>query len=192
VEQRVTEKEIIEKCKKGDEAAFDELVERHQSKVINMCYGMLSDREDAYDAAQEVFLRVYRHIGSFKGQSSLSTWIYRIVVNVCSDALRKRGKTIVTSLSEEDGDKPVLEIADDSPSPDEAAQRNETVEMVRAAIAKLKDEYREVVLLCDIEGMSYDEAAEAIGCPMGTVKSRLNRARKSLRKILSEKRELFL
>ncbi len=188
----MTEKEIIEKCKKGDEAAFDELVERHQSKVINMCYGMLSDREDAYDAAQEVFLRVYRHIGSFKGQSSLSTWIYRIVVNVCSDALRKRGKTIVTSLSEEDGDKPVLEIADDSPSPDEAAQRNETVEMVRAAIAKLKDEYREVVLLCDIEGMSYDEAAEAIGCPMGTVKSRLNRARKSLRKILSEKRELFL
>lgn len=97
----------------------------------------------------------------------------------------------MTSLSEEDGDKPVLEIADDSPSPDEAAQRNETVEMVRAAIAKLKDEYREVVLLCDIEGMSYDEAAEAIGCPMGTVKSRLNRARKSLRKILSEKRELF-
>lgn len=188
----MTEQEMIERCKKGEESAFGELVEKYQGKVINMCFGMLSNREDAYDAAQEVFLKIYRHIGSFKGQSSLSTWIYKITVNVCNDALRKRSRAAVVSLTPDDDDKSPHEIADDSPSPDEAAQSKEVVSAVRAAIDELKPEYREVILLCDIEGLSYEEAALAAGCPMGTVKSRLNRARKMLREILSEKRELFL
>lgn len=189
----MTEQELVQKCRKGDMNAFDALVTQYQSKVTNMCYGMLSHQEDAYDAAQEVFLKIYKYIGSFKGQSSLSTWIYKITVNVCNDMLRKRSRATVVSLSQEDDeDKPMRELTDDGPAPHEQIQREETCREVRAAIAQLKDEYRQVILLCDIEGLSYEEAAEAVGRPVGTVKSRLNRARKALREILSEKRELFL
>lgn len=190
----MTDQEIIQKCKEGDAQAFDALVTQYQSKVINMCYGMLSHQDDAYDAAQEVFLRVYKHIGSFREMSSLSTWIYKITVNTCNDMLRKRRRTVTVSLSLEDDENSngMPEIADNTPLPEEQIQRRETVAAVREAIAQLKDEYRQMILLCDIEGQSYEEAAQISGCPVGTVKSRLNRARKALRKILSEKRELFL
>ena len=187
------ETDLVTRCKQGDRAAFDELVNQYKNQVVNIAYGMMSDREDALDAAQEVFVRVYRSIGSFKENSSLSTWIYRITANVCNDILRKRQRSgnIISIDSQNDDDERGLEIHDVSAAPEELAEKNERIRIVRQSISELSEEYREVIVYCDIEGMSYDEIAEILNCPQGTVKSRLNRARNALRKKLLEYRELF-
>lgn len=191
----MSETELIKRCQKGDREAFDELVQIYQSQVINIAYGMLSDREDAYDAAQEAFIKVYRNIGNFKGKSSLSTWIYRIVSNVCNDFLRKRqrGGVVVSmnSVTSEDDDKD-MDITDTAPTPEELVELSEEQRALRIAISELSAEYREIITLSDIEQLSYEEISEVLKCPTGTVKSRLNRARNALRKKLLKKRELFL
>ena len=156
---------------------------------------MLSDTEDATDAAQEVFIKVYRNIDRFEGKSSLSTWIYRITSNVCKDFLRKRTRTIqsvsIYESSEDDDDRP-MEIKDSSPTPQEHMEITETQREVRKALDELPEEYKSVIVMYDLEGLSYDEISNVLQCPVGTIKSRLNRARKALKKNLSEKRELFL
>ncbi len=191
----MTEEEIVKDCKKGDREAFDMLVGMYQSKVINLAYSLLSSREDAYDAAQEVFIRVYRSIDSFREKSSLSTWIYRITANICSDMLRKRQRSIrtisVSGVYEDDEDKE-LELRDNAPTPEEYAQANEKQKAVMDALASMKYEYREIITLFDIEGMNYEEISNILKIPTGTVKSRLNRARLALRKKLSENIELFM
>ena len=187
---KLTDTELVSKIKKGDMAAFDKLVEEYNKRVINIAYSLLSDREDALDAAQEVFVKVYKNIGSFRGESTVSTWIYRITKNVCTDILRKRRTTII-SLDNDDDESPRLEIADESTSPEQVAERNEKIAIVRKAIATLDENQRTLVTLYDINGLSYEEIAAILKCPLGTVKSRLYRARESLRKILSENRELF-
>lgn len=186
--------ELVSRLKKGDREAFNELVREYEKQIINIAYGMLSDREDALDAAQEVFVRVYKSIGAFKGQSSLATWIYRITANICNDMLRKRqrtAKTISIYPSDEEEKSPLSELADDRPTPEEALELTERQRAVREGIASLNPDFRAVITLCDIEGCSYEEASEALSIPHGTVKSRLNRARNALRKKLSEKMELF-
>lgn len=188
------ESDLIKRCKNGDREAFNELFAQHESKVINIAYGMLSDRDDAYDAAQEVFIKIYKNISSFKENSSLSTWIYRITSNTCNDFLRKRQRSAGTvsihaSLDEEGRE---IELRDTAPLPEEYAEHNEAQRAVRIAISELSDEYREIITLCDVEDMSYEKIADILKCPVGTVKSRLNRARKALKKKLSENRELFL
>lgn len=186
----MTDTELVSKIKKGDMTAFDKLVEEYNKRVINIAYSLLSDREDALDAAQEVFVKVYKNIGSFRGESTVSTWIYRITKNVCTDILRKR-RAAVISLDNEDDESPRLEIADESTSPEQVAERNEKIAIVRKAIATLDENQRTLVTLYDINGLSYEEISAILKCPLGTVKSRLYRARESLRKILSENRELF-
>lgn len=189
----LTENDLIKKCKKGNREAFNILVTRYQSQVINIAYGMLSDQEDAYDAAQEVFVRVYKGIESFKEQASFTTWLYRITTNVCSDILRKRQKSSnVLSINQEYEDNKDIDLADTAPTPEESMEIGERQKAVRDAISSLREEYRIVITLCDIEGMSYDEIAQVLKVPPGTVKSRINRARNSLKKILYQKRELFL
>lgn len=188
----MTENDLINRCKKGSREAFNELVLKYQTRVINIAYGMLSDREDALDAAQETFVRVYKNIESFKEQSSLTTWIYRITSNVCADILRKRQKgSNIISLNKLSDDNKETDIKDDAPTPEDSAELSERQRAVREAIARLGDEYRTVITLCDMEGLSYDEIAAILKIPSGTVKSRINRARNSLKKILMEKRELF-
>ena len=188
----MTENDLIKKCKKGNREAFNKLFETYQSQVINIAYSMLSDREDAYDAAQEVFVRVYRNINSFKEEASFNTWLYRIITNVCSDILRKRQKgskvVSISQMSEENSD---IDIPDEAPTPEESMELTERQAVVREAISQLREEYRVIITMCDIEGMSYDDIAEMLKVPKGTVKSRINRARNSLKKILIEKRELF-
>ena len=145
---KTDEKELIIKCKSGDRQAFSELVEIYQSKVINMSYGMLSEKEDAYDAAQEVFIKVFRSIDSFEEKSSFSTWIYRITVNVCNDMLRKRQRKISAvslSVSSDGEDEKPMEIKDDAPTPQDSVEKNETQREVRLAISELSDEYRTVI-----------------------------------------------
>ena len=185
---------MIQRLQKGDREAFNELVVQYEKQIINIAYGMLSDREDALDAAQEVFIKVYKNISSFKGQSSLTTWIYRITANVCNDILRKRqrsAKTISLYPSDDDDDNRQGEIADTSPTPEAVLEQSEAQRAVREGIASLSDDFRTVITLCDIEGCSYEKASQILGLPQGTIKSRLNRARNALRKKLSEKRELF-
>ena len=189
----MTENEIITRCKRGDREAFNELVLKYQTQVFNIAYGMLSDYDDASDAAQEVFIKVYRSIASFRGQSSFTTWLYRICANVCNDALRKRQRrgVNVSIDAEEDEKGAAAELASEMPTPEESVEMSERQRAVREAIASLSDEYREVIVLADIRGLSYDETADVLNCPVGTVKSRLNRARAALRKKLLDKRELF-
>lgn len=188
----MTENDIIRRCKKGNREAFNKLVEKYQSQVINIAYSMLSDKEDAYDAAQEVFIRVYKNIDSFQEKSSFTTWLYRITSNICSDILRKRQRnTNVVSISQIYDDSKDADLRDEGPQPEEVAEMTERQRAVRDAISELNSDYKAVITLCDIEGMSYDEISKVLGVPAGTVKSRINRARNSLRKILSEKRELF-
>ena len=155
----------------------------------------MHNHDDAYDISQEVFIRVFKSIKKFKGQSSFSTWLYRITTNACLDELRKRknNKNIISIDQEiqlEDGEV-FRQIEDDGPTPELVAERNELREIIKEAISKLSDEHKEVIVLRDIQGFSYDDIAEIIKCPQGTVKSRINRARRMLKEILKNKVELW-
>ena len=189
----MSDQELIKLCKQGDRQAFNQLVEKYQDRVVNMAYGLLSNKEDAYDAAQETFIKVYRSINSFAEKSSFGTWIYRILSNVCKDMLRKRQRTIkvVSIHNSGDDNENIFDIPDHNPTPEEATEKTELQEKVWEALGKLKAEYREVIVYIDMQGLSYEEVGSALGCPVGTVKSRLNRARAALKKILYENKEHF-
>lgn len=189
----MTDQEIIQLCKQGDRDAFNVLVETYQKQVFNIAYNMLSDYDDASDAAQEVFIKVYRSITSFKEQSAFSTWLYRICSNVCKDILRKRQRRGVSVSLDTDSDSAehIGELPSQQPTPEEHIVMNERQQAVREAIDSLSSEYKEIIIYSDIHRLSYDEIAKILKCPCGTVKSRLNRARNALRKKLSAKKELF-
>ena len=188
----MSESELIKKLKKGDRDAFNELVSQYQNKIINIAYSMLSDYEDALDASQEVFIKIYKSINTFNGNSSLSTWIYRVAANICKDHLRKRQRTAKTvSISGDDEENEFHEIPDKGYTPEETAEHSDLQIQIRKAINSLSDDYKTVLTLCDIENISYEKAAEILKCPVGTIKSRLNRARLALRKKISENKELF-
>lgn len=185
------EKQLIELIQSGDRQAFNELVERYQNKVIHLSYGMLSDYQDACDAAQEVFVKVYRSLDNFRGESSLATWIYRITKNVCADFLRKR-KDHLVSLDEQNEEGIKIEIVDTSKSPEQIAEKKEIQRLVHEALKALDDNSKLIITMFDLEGLSYDEISIVLNLPIGTVKSRLNRAREKLKKNLAKNREHFL
>lgn len=191
------ESELIQKSKNGDIAAFEELICAYQKKTLNLAYRMLGNRPDAEDATQDIFLRVYRSIGGFNEESSFSTWIYKIATNVCLDALRKRKRqnlnnTVSISQQSADDEEYELPIEDSGPSPYEAAQKKEAMRALERALEKLNEEQKTVIVMRDINGFSYEEIATSLDCTLGTIKSRINRARLALRKLLEEDRELFL
>ncbi|HHY83882.1 MAG TPA: sigma-70 family RNA polymerase sigma factor, partial [Clostridiales bacterium] len=188
------EKKLLAKAKKGDIEAFEKLVENYQKKAFNIAYRMMGDYDDANDMTQEAFIRVYKSIKNFKEQSSFSTWIYRIITNVCLDELRKRKNASVVSIDEDvklDDSDVKRQIESDGPTPEETAERNELKRLVGDAIKDLSDEHRAVIVLRDLRGFSYEEIAGILKCPEGTVKSRISRARQALKDILKAKRELF-
>ena len=172
---------FTEKIKHGDKSAFEELVTQYQSKVFSLCMGLVSNREDALDLTQEVFIKIYRNAKSFKGDSKLSTWIYRITKNTCIDFLRKEKRITLEELPDF--------AADPAPSPFETVAALEDREKVRAAIAKLPVNFRSVLLMREYADLSYEEIASAAEISVGTVKSRISRARAMLYKILSEEQE---
>ena len=185
---------LIEKSKKGDIVAFEKLIETYQTKVFNIAYNMLNNYDDANDVAQEVFIRVYKSIKNFKGESSFSTWLYRITTNVCLDEIRKRKNRNVVSIDEDipfDDGEVTRQIVDDSPTPDIIAEKKELREIVNDAIDKLSEEHKTVIVLRELQGLSYEEISNIINCPERTVKSRINRARGALKNILKSKKELF-
>ena len=139
------------------------------------------------DALQESFIKIYRHLGSFKEGSKFDTWVYRIVVNTCNDMLRKNNATMTESrMRSDEEDEYTLELPDPEPGPQEALLRKEQAAQILEALAQLKPDQKEVIVLRDIQGFSYEEISEMLDCSMGTIKSRINRARNRLREILLE------
>jgi RNA polymerase sigma-70 factor (ECF subfamily) len=174
----------------GDKAAFDSLVLKHKDRLFNLCYRLLGDYEEANDSAQETFIKVYRSLKKFRLESAFSTWLYRIAVNTCKNKLKSsafRQKRVMVPLENPisaNRSSPSREIQDDSQCPAMALENKERMRVIQEAINALPEEQREVVTLRDIEGFSYEEVAEITGFNLGTVKSRLARARLSLRKTL--------
>lgn len=185
-----SESRALEAAQRGDAEAFNELVLAYQTTVYNVALRTLGHGEDAADATQETFLAAYRAIREFRG-GSFKAWILRIAVNTCYDLLRRRQRRPSTSLDavvEEAGDTPYL--ADRQVGPERAALATETVGVIEQALRTLPDDQRTIVVLCDVQGLSYEEAAEIEGVALGTVKSRLSRARARLRLFLVERGEL--
>lgn len=174
---------LIEKAKKGDKAAFEELVRLHEQNVYNLTLKMLKNREDALDAAQEVFLKVWINIENFRGDSKFSVWIYRLTYNTCLDVLRKMKKGEIISLTSEE-DEAEKDIPDETLTPEENTLRQETRHIVRKAVEELPEEYRRILIMREFTEMTYTEISKATGLNEGTVKSRLSRARGKLGDIL--------
>lgn len=174
----------------GDVSAFDRLMLKYKDRVYTLCCRFLGDDDEAGDCAQETFVRVYRSLGTFKGASSFSTWIYAIALNTCRNRrqslafrIRKLMVGIDAPRETEDGEMQ-REIAGDDPTPPEELERRETERAVQAAIGALDEERRAVVLLRDVQGLSYEEIATVTGLNPGTVRSRLARARQDLKEKL--------
>ena len=178
-EQELT---IIRRVQHGDTEAFSVLVAAYEKNVFNVALQMTGNREDAEDMAQEAFLKAYNSLPSFRGDSKFSSWLYRIVSNVCLDFKRRQSRRPSSSLTVEDdeGETLQLDIADESQSPEALLERKLTREAVRRGLASLPDEQRQILLLREIQGLSYEEIAEAMDLEPGTVKSRIFRARKKL------------
>ena len=187
----LNEKQLIQMAKMGDENSFESLILGCQSKAYNIALRYLKNEEDAMDALQESFIKIYRHLNSFKEDSRLDTWVYRIVVNTCNDILRKNStrKTTDSIFRSEDDKETVIEIPDSSGSPEEVFDKKEKSEFIVACMDKLSQDQREIIILRDIQGFSYDEISEILKCSVGTVKSRINRSRLKLREIMKEQNQ---
>lgn len=183
----LTDLSLVERCRINDDAAFREVVTRYKTKIYNYIYRMTGSSEDAEDLTQEVFIRMYMSIDSFRGQSSLNTWLFRIAGNLCIDRFRRtKNRTPAFSLDEPIGDAAQAhEVADTSYEPHRLLESGEMADQIQEALGKLPEKLRAALLLHDIEGMPYEEIAQVAGCPLGTVKSRLFNARMQLRQLLS-------
>jgi RNA polymerase sigma-70 factor (ECF subfamily) len=188
----LSEEQLVKRSLQGDLQAFEELVLGYQSKVYALTYRYMGNEEDAYDMFQETFIKAYRSLPTFKGQSSFGTWIYRIASNVCLDELRRRKRRIPTlSLDEPattlDGNELEVEIADTSYSIDILYEQKELSSSIQEVLDQMKKEHKTAIILRDILDLSYEEMAKVMGCSMGTVKSRLSRARNILKEKLLQR-----
>lgn len=177
------ERELIARLQKRDEAAFEELIRQYEKKVYTLCFRMCGNSEDAEEAAQDAFLALWRGIDRFRQESSLSTWIYRLATNACIDTLRRRKKQS-GSVSLDD-EELFVDAVDTSPQPQETVEHRETQKLLQEGLSALPEEYRKVLILREIEGLSYTEIAESASIELGTVKSRISRGRSLLRNFLS-------
>jgi RNA polymerase sigma-70 factor (ECF subfamily) len=179
---------LIEKCRAGDVAAFEPLVEKYRQRVWRLAYNVLRDREEAWDVAQEAFIKAYQALPSFRGQSAFYTWLYRITMNVAADRARSRaaqGRAFGTErVPEEDWERVITDPNPAEASPADAASRREERQKIMRALDQLSEDHRRIIMLGDLEGLSYREIAETLEIPMGTVMSRLHNARKRLRDVL--------
>lgn len=174
---------LVEECRKGDSTAFDELVRRHKDRVYNVVYRFLGNREDALDVAQETFVRAYRSITEFKGRAQVYTWLHSIAANLARNRLRdggRKGRNLGAPL---DALSPSAMPRTES-TPRAAAERHELDEALQQCLNDLPEHYRMAFVLRTFDDLSYDEIAQTLGCPTGTVKSRINQARTMLRERL--------
>lgn len=177
---------LVLRCKEGDREAFDEIVARYKDGIYNYISRMISNRDEVDDLAQEVFVRAYMGMKSFRQDANLRTWLYRIASNLCIDRYRRAGiekRLIVPIEREHDGEEGAREIdlPDRTHDPQVVCERAELQAQIQRALARLPDKLRTTILLYDMEGLSYEEIAEVLEVPVGTVKSRLFNARMQLR-----------
>jgi RNA polymerase sigma-70 factor (ECF subfamily) len=181
--------ELVERCQRGDLAAYEVLVRRHQQRVFQYAFSRIRNEQDATDLSQETFVKAWQAIGGFKKSAQFSTWLYRITTNLCIDFARRRERRPTVPFEEAvdpDSDADVEVPPSNQPLPTEEAQRRELREQIDAALLELSPEHRAVVQLREFEGLDYAEIAKAVGCSLGTVMSRLHYARKHLQKLLKE------
>jgi len=186
---------LVERGAKGDREAVDTLIRKHQNRAYQYAYRLTRDQEAAADIVAEAFLRVYRSIQGFKGQSAFTTWLYRIITNCYLDSRKKASSRPTSSLDEvmetPDGDL-IRQFVSDEEDPLDVLARHRTAETLSDATDALPDQYRTIVTMYHGEMLSYEEISESLSIPIGTVKSRLNRARTALAQMLSHKREELL
>jgi RNA polymerase sigma-70 factor, ECF subfamily len=178
------EAELIARAKKGDREAFGALVKRYEHRVVGVALAVVHNQDDALELAQETFVRAYENLRSFESRSSFSTWLYRIAANLAVDFWRREGRHNV--LRGEDAESELSKISNASGDSFRVASQGELGERLGKALKELTPEHRAVILLREVEGLSYDEISEVLQCPRGTVMSRLHYARNRLREILKE------
>lgn len=177
------ETQLISRCQQGDQEAFKEIFDRYQKKVYRIAYGVVRHREEALDIVQEVFVKLFHSIKNFKGKSHFYTYLYRMVMNTAIDHSRKMGKQIISSLDEEGSFEPSEEI---EKWPEKILLQKELEEKVNGAMRKLPAEQRAAIIFREVEGLSYQEMADAMECSIGTVMSRLHYARKRMQELLKD------
>ena len=179
------DRRLIREAVAGDTDSFGELVRRYQDRLYNIAFRVVGNPEDAADVVQDAFVSAYQALATFKGDSEFFTWLYRIAFNTAISQKRKKRPTVsVDSSREADGSYDPADVSSDV-APDAALERAEDEQVLAAAIAKLSDEHRAVLVLKDIDGSKYEEIAAALGIPIGTVRSRLHRARLELRQLIA-------
>ncbi len=190
-EERQEDKEMVLAVRQGDATAYRGLVEKYQGRVYGLIYGMVRNREDARDITQEVFVKAYHKLDTFRLESSFYTWIYRIGMNAAIDFIRKRKRRATTGFDEgiaaRDQDGGIAEVHH-SESPSRALERKRLYARIMTALEQLPAEQKQVILLRELEGLSYKEIAEVMDIPEGTVMSRLYYARKKMQKLLADER----
>jgi RNA polymerase sigma-70 factor (ECF subfamily) len=187
----VSELDLVKRCQQGDTTAFDELVTRYRTRIFGMIYNMVHSEQDAWDLAQDSFVKAWKSINRFRGKSSFYTWIYRIVMNVTIDWLRKKqvkgaGTEFDDAIQLKEVDPASKTVPRAEPLPHQRLERQEIRARIDQAIAQLSPEHRAVILMKETEDMQYHEIAEALGCSIGTVMSRLFYARKKLQHSLRD------
>ena len=187
------DRELVEKAKAGDQSAFEQLVLDNQNKVFSLALRLVNDREEAADLAQEAFVKAWQGLASFQGESSFATWMYRLTTNVCIDHLRrqKRREGVEPAVSLDDENSGWAEPADRASDPQQVLEQSERGQALARGLAKLPDWQRRGLGLRELSGLSYQEIGEALDIDLGTVKSRIARARLNLRKILLEDGNFF-
>ena len=178
------EAELIERSSKGDSEAFGVLVERYQRRVVGVALAVVHNQDDAIELAQETFVRAYENLSKFESRSSFSTWLYRIAANLAIDFWRREGRHVV--LHGEDADNEISKLPTTQGDSFKEVSRSELSARLKQALEELTPEHRAVILLREVEGMSYDEISDVLQCPRGTVMSRLHYARTHLRTILKD------
>ena len=179
--------EIISRAKKGDHIAFEQLVTRYEKKVFSLAMSYVNNEQDAYDICQDVFLRVYRFLPNFSGESQFFTWLFRVSVNVCKDFLRQKSKHSELSIEQSETDENYYPIPGGfTYDPQGELEKIEMQQVIKDAILSLSENYREIIVMRDISGLSYAEISSVLGLELGTVKSRISRARELLQYYLSD------
>ena len=187
------DQELVEAAKAGDRRAFQELYQRYERKVYAVAYGFLRNQEDALDVLQEAFIKVHRYLPNFEGQSSFYTWLYRIVANLCIDHLRRSGRKrdveFDDRLRHDDPSESATDYVTISPvgDPAQAVKNKEILAAVEHALDKLSEKHRAVIVMRELQGMSYADMAKAMNCSKGTIMSRLFHARRNMQKLLRER-----
>ena len=189
----MTEQELVARARRGDESAFEALVTENEKRIYNLCRRLTGNQEDAAELTQEAFLNAWRGLGRFQGESSFSTWLYRLTTNLCIDWLRrqKRRQETAPAVSLDDEEAGWAEPADWEQDPHRKLEQSERGRALARGLERLPEYQRRPLVLRELSGLSYQEIAQALDLDLGTVKSRIARARLALRKILLEDGNFF-